>query len=116
MRSLALPASPSRAQTPAPAANARVIVKYKADSPLLRRETLAAGSQRLSGREALAQRVGLAASRRALMSRERTQVLFASGMTSRELAARLARESDIEYRGAGRAPSPARPRPTIRCT
>ena len=28
---------------------------------------------------------------------ERTQVLFATGMTSRELAARLARESDVEF-------------------
>ena len=73
-----------------------MIVKYKADSPLLRRETLAAGSQRISGREALAQRLGLALRAGADVA-ERTQVLFASGMTSRELAARLARESDVEF-------------------
>ena len=93
---LALPASPSRAQGTAPASDARVIVKYKADSPLLRRETLAAGSQRISGREALAQRLGLALRAGADVA-DRTQVLLASGMTSRELAARLARESDIEF-------------------
>jgi hypothetical protein len=37
---------------------ARVIVKYKADSPLLRREALAAGVQRLTAREALASASG----------------------------------------------------------
>src|SRR5881396_2717901 len=92
----AMPASPSRAQESAPARDARVIVKYRADSPLLRRETLAAGGQRISGREALSQRVGLSLRAGADVA-DRTQVLFASGMTSRELAARLARESDIEF-------------------
>ncbi len=93
---LAVPGSPSRAQSPAPAGNARVIVKYKVDSPLLRRETLAAGSPRMSGREALSQRVGLSLRAGADVA-ERTQVLFASGMTSRALAARLARENDVEF-------------------
>ncbi|MET0683613.1 MAG: S8 family serine peptidase, partial [Casimicrobiaceae bacterium] len=93
---LAGPGSPSRAQSPAPAGNARVIVKYKVDSPLLRRETLAAGSPRMSGREALSQRVGLSLRAGADVA-ERTQVLFASGMTSRALAARLARENDVEF-------------------
>ena len=93
--------SPCRCRRPArrrprPLEGARVIVKYKADSPLLRRETLAAGTQRLTGREALAQRIGLALRAGADVG-ERTQVLFASGMTSQQLAARLARESDIEY-------------------
>ena len=92
----ALPASPSGAQELSPTGDARVIVKYKADSPLLRRETLAAGIQRVSGREALAQRLGMALRAGADVA-DRTQVLFASGMTSRQLAARLARESDIEF-------------------
>ena len=37
-------ASSLQAQTPAPTAEARVIVKYKADSPLLGDQTLPAGA------------------------------------------------------------------------
>ena len=73
-----------------------MIVKYKSDSPLLRKETLAAGGQRASAREALAQRLGVALRAGADIA-ERTQVLFASGMTSTELASRLARENDVEF-------------------
>ena len=100
---LAVPGSPSRAQSPAPAGNARVIVKYKADSPLLRRETLAAGSPRMSGREALAQRVGLPLRAGADVA-ERTQVLFASGMTSRAARSASCPRERRRVRGAGRAP------------
>ena len=93
---LALHFSSAVAQTPSVNPTARVIVKYKADSPLLRREALAAGAQRLTAREALARRIGVALRAGADVA-ERTQVVFASGMSSRHLAARLASESDVEY-------------------
>ena len=93
---LALPASPAIAQTTSVTPTARVIVNYKADSPLLQREALAVGAQRLSAREALGQRMGIALRAGADVG-ERTQVVFASGMSSQQLAARLARESDVEY-------------------
>ena len=84
------------AQAPSPTPAARVIVKYKADSPLLRRETLAAGAQRVTAREALAQRIGMALRAGADVG-VRAQVLFARGITSKDLATRLSRESDVEY-------------------
>ena len=93
---LTLPLSPAVAQTSVVAPTARVIVKYKADSPLLRREALAAGAQRLTAREALGQRMGVALRAGADVG-ERTQVVFANGMSSQQLAARLASESDVEY-------------------
>jgi serine protease len=93
---LLLPGQPARAQTRSPTPNARVIVKYRADSPFLRRETLATGKERLTAREALAQRIGRSLRAGADIG-ERTQVLFATGMTSRELAKRLATENDVEF-------------------
>ena len=94
---LVLPVVPAIAQTTTLITpTARVIVKYKADSPLLRRETLAAGTQRITAREALAQRIGRALRAGADVG-ERAQVVFAGGITSEDLAARLARESDVEY-------------------
>jgi serine protease len=93
---LTLSLTPASAQTTQDEPTARVIVKYKADSPLLRRETLAAGSQRLTARDGLAQRVGIGL-RAGPDVGERTQVVLARGMTSKDLAARLARESDVEY-------------------
>ena len=75
---------------------ARVIVKYKADSPLLRKQALAAGGQRTAVAQALGQRMGMPLRAGADVA-ERTHVLFASGMTSQQLASRLSGESDIEY-------------------
>jgi len=92
---LALLAAPSAAQTPARPDEARVIVKYKADSPLLRKRELAAGGQRADA-QALGHRLGLLLRAGADIA-DRTQVIRAGGMTSRELASRLARENDIEY-------------------
>ena len=92
----ALPLSSATGQTTLVTATARVIVKYKADSPLLRREVLAAGVQRLTAREALAQRIGVALRAGADVG-ERAQVVLASGLNSQQLAARLASESDVEY-------------------
>jgi serine protease len=88
-------AAPSAAQTAAVADEARVIVKYKEDSPLLRRLALAAGGARVDA-QGLGRRLGLLLRAGAEVA-DRTHVIRAGGMTSRELAARLARESDIEY-------------------
>ncbi len=88
--------APLMAQTtPAAPAQARVIVKFKADSPLLRRQALSAPatSERAAS---LSSRVGLALSAGAAVS-ERMQVVTATGIGSAELAQRLAAQSDVEY-------------------
>lgn len=78
------------------AAGARVIVKYKADSELLRKQALAAGQEPAVRAQALGQRVGVTLAAGHALG-ERSQVVFASGMTSEALAARLAQEGDVEY-------------------
>ncbi|HEV2039218.1 MAG TPA: S8 family peptidase, partial [Casimicrobiaceae bacterium] len=75
---------------------ARVIVKLKADSSLLREQVLSATAYEIGRAQALGQRLGLAMSAGSMVS-DRTQVVFASGITSAELAQRLALESDVEY-------------------
>jgi serine protease len=75
---------------------ARVIVKLKADSPLLREQVLSAATHETSRARALGQRLGLAMSAGSMVS-DRSQVVFANGITSAELAQRLALESDVEY-------------------
>lgn len=88
--------APLMAQTAAATpAQARVIVKFKADSSLLRRQALSATatSERAAS---LSQRVGMALSAGAAVS-DRMQVVTASGIGSAELAQRLAAQSDVEY-------------------
>lgn len=80
----------------AQAAGARVIVKYKADSALLRKQALSAGELPAVRTQALGQRVGLALSAGLAVS-DRSEVVFASGLSSEALAERLAKESDVEY-------------------
>lgn len=75
---------------------ARVIVKYKLDSPLVRAQELSATVQRVSRAQALSQRLGMAISAGAAIS-ERSEVVYAGGISSAQLAQRLAAESDIEY-------------------
>src|SRR5438105_491939 len=75
---------------------ARVIVKLKTDSSLLREQALFTTAPEIGRVQALGQRLGLAMSAGAMVS-DRTQVVFASGITSAELAQRLALESDVEY-------------------
>ena len=77
-------------------APARVIVKYRSDSALLRAPAAAVGEQHARQARDLGARVGLELRAGAGLA-ERTQVLLAHGMTSDELARRLAAESDIEY-------------------
>jgi len=74
---------------------ARVIVKLRADSPLLPK-ALSGTAQKPSHAKALGGRLGMAMDDGAAVS-ERAQVIFASGITSVELAQRLAREPDVEY-------------------
>jgi serine protease len=78
------------------ASTARVIVKYKADSTLLRKQILAAGERQAAQAQALGARVGLPLRAGNGIS-DRSQVVFATGMTSEALAARLASEKDVEY-------------------
>lgn len=75
---------------------ARVIVKLKADSSLLPKEALSGTARKPSHAKALGQRLGMAMNDGAAVS-ARTQVVFANGITSTELAQRLAREADVEY-------------------
>ena len=80
----------------ASAADARVIVKFKADSSLMRMQALSATGQHTERAQALGQRMGMALRAGAGVA-ERTQVVFANGMSSEQLAQRLAAESDVEY-------------------
>lgn len=93
---LAPAASLTRAQVPPDGGTARVIVKYKADSPLLRKQALAAGQATELPAQALGQRVGMTLAAGRAMG-ERAQLVFAKGMSSAALAERLAREGDVEY-------------------
>src|SRR4051812_29651285 len=86
----------SLAQGDGTTSDARVIVKYKADSKLLRKDLATPAAQRAAQTAALGQRVGLSL-RAGESVDERAHVLFASGMTSEQLAQRLSAESDIEY-------------------
>jgi serine protease len=91
-----LRASSPQAQTQAPSSDARVIVKYKTDSPLLSDQALPAAAQRVERAKALGTRVGLELRSGSGVSR-RAHVVFAHGLTSTQLAERLFRESDVEY-------------------
>ena len=75
---------------------ARVIIKFKTDSLLLGQTALPAGREPAARASALGLRVGLTLVGGAALS-DRAQVVLAAGLTSAELAARLAAESDVEY-------------------
>jgi serine protease len=75
---------------------ARVIVKYRADSTLLRKQALSASGQRTLQASALGNRIGIALDAGRSISPQ-SHVVFGHGMTSQQLAARIAAESDIEY-------------------
>jgi len=87
------------AQTPAAAAPgtvARVIVKFKPGSALLRKQTLSVTSQQSQQAAALGQRVGIALEAGRGLS-DRSHVVIGRGLSSKQLAARLAGESDVEF-------------------
>jgi serine protease len=74
---------------------ARVIVKLRSDSPLLREQAASAVAHETRA-QALGQRLGLTMSAGSVVS-DRSQVVFASGITSADLAQRLSLENDVEY-------------------
>ena len=88
----------SLAQTVAPNASttARVIVKFRADSTLLRKQALSATGQAMVQAATLGGRVGIALDAGRSIS-ERAQVVIGHGLSSQQLAARLAAQSDVEY-------------------
>lgn len=75
---------------------ARVIVKFKADSSMMRALAASPNAARPMQAQALSARLGLEM-RDGHALGPRTQVLTAKGIGSRELAARLAAQSDVEY-------------------
>ncbi|HET9269257.1 MAG TPA: S8 family peptidase [Vicinamibacterales bacterium] len=75
---------------------ARVIVKFRADSSLLGRSGVAATTAPSARAAALGSRLALPMSAGLAVS-DRSQVVFAAGLTSAELAERLAQQSDVEY-------------------
>jgi serine protease len=90
--SLALPLSMATAAEDA----ARVIVKFKATSSLARAQAQSATPHDMAQATSLGQRIGHTLRDGPGLS-IRTQVILADNMSSDQLAARLAQESDIEY-------------------
>ncbi len=81
----------------ADAPSARVIVKFKADSPLARMQAQSASGGRTTDRaSALGSRTGLSLGAGIALD-ERSQVMTASGIDSGTLAARLAAQPDVEF-------------------
>ncbi|MFT3664055.1 S8 family peptidase [Piscinibacter sp.] len=78
------------------APTARVIVKFKADSTALRKQVQSATQRHEAQAAALGSRLGLALGAGRGVG-ENTQVVFAAGLDSDALAARLSREADVEY-------------------
>jgi serine protease len=76
--------------------NARVIVKYRADSALLKKQAMTAAGTRILQAQALGERIGIALTP-GIGITDRSHVVFARGIDSKALAKRLAAESDIEY-------------------
>ena len=76
---------------------ARVVVRLKADSPLLRKQALAAtaAAEHAERARALGTRLGRVMRAGGAVD-ARTQVVFADGITSAQLAAELAVQSDVE--------------------
>ncbi len=87
------PVSKARTET-AVETDARVIIKYRTDSDLMR--TLAASSSGPQHAQALSTRLGLSLTDGRTMG-PRTQVLRGRGLGSQELAARLSAQNDVEY-------------------
>ncbi|HEV7574637.1 MAG TPA: S8 family serine peptidase, partial [Caldimonas sp.] len=80
----------------APNATARVIVKFRADSPLLRKQALSVAGQTTMQAAALGLRIGVALDAGRALS-DRSHVVIGHGLGSKQLAARIAAEADVEY-------------------
>jgi serine protease len=94
------PAAFAATDTPAAAASdraplARVIVRLKADSPVMRRQALGAAPDRAERSRALGTRLGVVM-RAGRAVDDRTHVVFVEGMTSEQLAAELSKQADVD--------------------
>ncbi len=96
LAALFTPAAPTSVAQTQPMQTARVIVKYKADAVLLRKRALAVHDQHARQAQTLGERHGLTL-RTGAGLHERSHVVFASGMTSQQLADKLAQDSEVEY-------------------
>ena len=86
-----------RAPPTAPAeTEARVIVKYKAESPMMRALSATGSAALPQHAQAMSARLGLSLTDGRPIG-DRAQVMKASGLGSADLAARLSAESDVEY-------------------
>jgi serine protease len=88
-----------RAQGAAPALTARVIVKYKTGSGIEQAQsarTAASPMREVQRAQAMSRRMGLALADGRPVG-DNTQVVFATGISSAALAARLAADSEVEY-------------------
>ena len=75
---------------------ARVIVQYRADSDMTRKQAMTASGRRILQAQALGQRIGVALTTGSGIS-ERAHVLTARGLSSAALASRLAAQPDVEF-------------------
>ena len=78
------------------AAQARVIVKYRADSDMMRKQAMTATGRRTLQAQALGERIGVALVAGGGIS-ERAHVVTARGLSSASLAARLSAQPDVEF-------------------
>jgi serine protease len=83
------------AQSVAGPADARVIVKFKPDAAVLKLAPAGVAPQDARA-NVLAKRLGVSL-RAGIRLSDRTQVVFAPGMTSEDLAQRLSSQDDVEY-------------------
>ena len=79
-----------------PALQGRVIVKYRAGSGMTHKQALTVAGKRLLQAQTLGDRIGMALTPGAGLG-ERSQVVGASGISSADLAARIAADPDVEY-------------------
>ena len=98
---LPLAANTPMAQGNAPAvadssAYARVIVKYRADSSLMKKQAMTATGKRILQAQALGDRIGVPLTAGIGLS-DLSHVVMARGLSSSSLAARIAAQKDIEY-------------------
>ncbi|MET0345120.1 MAG: S8 family peptidase [Casimicrobiaceae bacterium] len=96
MAALAVSAQVADAQVAFAGAPARVIVKLKADSTVALAKASGGESRESTRAKILGRRVGLSMRGGSSLS-DHTQVVFADGVTSRELAQRLAEERDVDF-------------------
>ena len=80
----------------ADAAQARVIVKYRADSDMMRKQAMTATGRRILQTQALGERIGVTLGAGGGIS-ERAHVVTARGLSSASLAAKLATQPDVEF-------------------